>query len=340
MRNSYRVLARRLEASLDKPLCRRLAQDPLAAIQLLGIVVRPMSIAGVTEDCSCDGAFFSRPRSAIGYLPTPGSRRENFTLLHELGHFLVRSNDHVLSDLADMGDDGGKEAEQRVCDAFAGSVLIPDDALDAVLAGRRPEARHLPQLFDGSIGSREACAVRLSERIGCFGYVALLDPVRHEVRFASASPSCPYIWRRGTSLPASHPAWRACENGNRFRGEGEVIWPGGGRRNLWLDAVFDRSLICAVFSEDRYWQAEGLGILSGSSGGKARTIALSGTCRHCGANTWGYKACEKCGDVWCRSCGKCGCGAPAAKERVCSSCFLTKASTQFLAGSDVCNDCR
>ena len=338
MRNGYRALARKLEGSLDERLRRGLARDPRLSIQGLGIVVEPMPITGITEDCSCDGAFFSRPRPVIGYLPTPESRRENFTLLHELGHFLARSNDDVLSELADMGEDGGKEAEERVCDAFAGAILIPKTTVDAVLGGRRPEARHIPQLFAESNGSREACAVRLSERMNCFGYVALLDPGPREVRFASASPSCPYIWRRGTPLPASHPAWRATGK-SHFRGEGEVVWSGGGRKNLWLDAVFDRSVVCAIFAEERYWAGEGLGLLSGASGGPARTIALSGTCKHCGASTWGYKPCEKCGDVRCRSCGKCGCGAKVVADRVCPRCFLVKATTQYRPGSEVCRDC-
>lgn len=73
--------------------------------------------------------------------------------------------------------------------------------------------------------------------------------------------------------PPIHPAWHACGSDNRFRGEGEVIWPSGNRRNLWLDAVYDQSLVCAIFAEDRYWAAEGLGILSGRSAGPARPVA-------------------------------------------------------------------
>lgn len=122
-----------------------------------------------------------------------------------MGTFLARGNDHVLSELADVGDDGGKEAEERVCDAFAGAILIPDTTVDEILAGRQPEAGDLPELFAQSNGSREACSVRLSERIRSLGYVALLDPMRQEVRFASASPSCPYIWRRGSFLPPYIP---------------------------------------------------------------------------------------------------------------------------------------
>jgi transposase-like protein len=61
----------------------------------------------------------------------------------------------------------------------------------------------------------------------------------------------------------------------------------------------------------------------------ARPTAMSGTCRHCGASTWGYTACPACGDVQCRDCGRCGCGAPALATRVCSACHLEKRKGQF-----------
>lgn len=339
MNDRFRALARRLEAKLDSGVRIGLAQDPLAVIRSVGVVVHPLPSRALAQDCTCDGAFFPLPPPAIAYAATPGSRRENFTLLHEFGHYLVREDDDMLSELADVDDDGGQTAEERVCDAFAGRVLVPGDRVDLVLGGRRPEARDLPELFRQSIGSREACAVRLAERVGCFGYVALLDPRKHEVRFASASETCPYIWRRGSRLPPSHPVWRAAGGEGMYRGEGEVVWATG-RRNLWLDAVVEGSVVVAVFSEDRYWPADGLGILGPTSVTSSRGIALSGTCRHCGADTWGYRACDKCGDVRCRSCGKCGCGAKESDERICPKCFLVKNRAQFPAGRQVCLECQ
>ncbi len=332
MNASLNDYARRLEAGLGQNLRNRLATDPRLAIQGVGVRVLPLAVPALTDDCSCDGVFYPFPSPAIGYTATQ-SRRENFTLLHEFGHYLIRSDDELLSDLADM-DDG---AEERVCDSFAGRLLVPDDLIDGVLAGRRPEANDLLLLYKESIASREACAVRLAERIPCLGYVALLDHPRREVRFASPSSVTAYWWRRGTQLPATHPAWRAVSQ-TAYRGEGEVIWPGG-RKNLWLDAVFDGSVVVAVFAEDRYWAAEGLSLKQTEAVTQARGIALSGTCRHCRANSWGYRACDLCGDPVCRSCGKCGCGAPPPLEQACTRCYMIKGSAQFARGSSVCRDC-
>jgi hypothetical protein len=109
--------------------------------------------------------------------------------------------------------------------------------------------------------------------------------------------------------------------------------------NLWLDAVADGRLVHAVFSETRYWSGEGLSVLD-QLPTSARPTAMSGTCRHCGANTWGYTACPACGDVQCRDCRGCGCGAPALATRVCSACHLEKGKGQFRSpASTVCRDC-
>jgi hypothetical protein len=44
--------------------------------------------------------------------------------------------------------------------------------------------------------------------------------------------------------------------------------------------------------------------------------------------------------VRCRSCGRCGCGAPGPATRVCAGCRLEKGKAQFrTATSTICRDC-
>jgi hypothetical protein len=331
----------RLETRLPAALRSGLAIDPHGALSEMGLTVVEMSRVATSEACSVDGAYFSEtygPKPAIGYVRTPGSRRENFTLLHELAHHLVRLDDALLSSLADEGDDRDT-IEERICDAFAGRLLIPEEVVKGVLGGRRPEAKDVRRLFNACLGSREACAVRLAERIRCEGYVALLDRGSNTVRFASTSPETSHAWGRGSPLPSGHPAWRAGGT-ETFRGEGEVVWRSGYRRNLWLDAIEDGPVVVAVFAADRYWPASGLGILSDPSQTRATPILFTGTCRHCGASVWGTRTCDKCGDVTCRSCGRCGCGAATPLVKVCTQCHMKKGKAQFPAGSSVCRDCQ
>lgn len=332
--------ALRLVGQLTPDRQGELAVAPVATLREMGLTVCELDATFTSEGCSCDGAYFPEPyapRPTIGYVRTPRSRREAFTLLHELGHHLVRSDPPLLSAIADDDLDPDR-LEERICDAFAGRLLVPDAILTAVVGQRRPEAADLRRLFDACSGSREACAVRLAEHLRCDGYVALLDRSSHTVRFASPSPECAYAWGRGSPVPSRHPAWHAGDGGV-FRGQGEVAWRSGYRRNLWLDAVGDGPLVVAVFSADRYWSALGLGILDAPSATIATPMLLTGSCRHCGARVWGTRACDKCGDVRCRACGKCGCGAPPLRAKVCARCYMLKNKAQFHPGSSLCREC-
>lgn len=316
---------------------RELASSPFAGVRGAGVRVRAVATSDATDECSCDGAYF-HDQQAICYVATPRSRRENFTVLHEFGHHLVMSDDDLLSELADVDADGGVGAEERICDAFAGRILIPDEAVAAVLVGRRPRAADVQALYNATAGSMEACAVRLAERIGCEGYVALLDRERRQVRFASQSAEFEYVWRRGTSTPIDHPVWQAEVNGT-FVGQGDVVWASRYRKRFWLDAVGAGAIVIAVFSSDCYWPHAGLSILDDPGVTRAAPQAYSGTCRHCGGPAWGTQACEICGDARCRVCKRCGCGAPAPATRTCPRCFLTKGKAQFRTGASVCRDC-
>jgi Zn-dependent peptidase ImmA (M78 family) len=339
MSNPYTLLARRLAASLGDDQRAALARDPRGFLQATGIRVRPLEDVPASELCACDGAFFERPVPNIAYAPTPGSSRERFTLVHEFAHYLIRRHHDILSALHDLDEDAGRVAEERACHAFAGQILVPDEVIERILAGRPPEARHLRDVFTASSGSLEACAVRLAEHLPTNGYVVIADPTERRIRFASPSPSAPYQWGRHTPLPHQHPLWRTHTAG-AYRGQGQVIWASGSRMTLWLDAAADGHLIHAVFSETRYWGGEGLSVLD-QPPTAARPTAMSGSCRHCGADIWGYTACPTCGDVRCRVCSRCGCGAPAATTRVCSVCHLQKGRGQFRSpASTACRDCQ
>jgi hypothetical protein len=336
----YGRLAAVLVADLSDSRLKELATRPLGTIRTLGVRVAQIVVATSSESCSCDGVYVrasaGRP-PAIGYVPTPQSRRENFTLLHELGHHLTRTNDQVLSAVHDLSDDHGRSAEDRVCDSFAAQILLPDSLVERAVGTAMPRAAHLVALVGASKASRPACAVRLAERLPSDGYVLIADTRSRTVSFASPSPSWPYLVRKGSAMDASHPIWKAVADG-AARGQGPIRWPGGSK-NLWFDAVLDEPYVYAVFSESRYWPSSELGILAEPTR-LARPVPLQGTCKHCGSDTWGYRACDKCGDVRCNSCGKCGCGARQVAERMCRSCFMVKGEAQFAAGADVCIDCR
>jgi hypothetical protein len=156
--------------------------------------------------------------------------------------------------------------------------------IERILAGRPPEARQLREVFAASSGSLEACAVRLAEYLPAIGYVVIADPTGWRIRFANPSPGASYQWGRHTPLPDQHPLWRARTTSGPRAGQGRLGVrvaddPVAGRGRRWPARP-------AVFSETRYWSGEGLSVLD-QAPTAARPIAMSGSCRHCGADTWG-----------------------------------------------------
>lgn len=341
IKDPYRPLAGRVRSSIDKELLSGLAADPAVVAPAFGVKVLAWEVVAAGDPCSCDGIYVSEgvTTPVIGYRPTPNSRRENFTVLHELGHHLIRQDDAMLSLLADMGEDGGREAEERVCHAFAAATLVPDDLVTDVLGGSRPGPNHIVDLFHRSTASREVCAIRIAEHIPGMGYAVLADRHTTSIRFAAPSPTCPYVWRRGSVLSRTHPFWKTEPGTGARRCEAAIEWPSGNKLKLWAETIADDRIAYAVMTDDPYIAPESGLTLVGTATTMARPVAMSGSCRHCGADTWGYRACDECGDVHCKHCGRCGCGAREAAELTCSRCYELKAAHLFPTGGGVCVDC-
>ena len=79
--------------------------------------------------------------------------RNYFTLLHELGHYLQRTDTELAINLF-MFDDAAtaKEAEEAACNRFASKALLPDSYIEGLLAERSLDAIFAKDLFE--IGRR------------------------------------------------------------------------------------------------------------------------------------------------------------------------------------------
>jgi IrrE N-terminal-like domain len=145
-----------------------LATDPKrAVVEHLGLRIRH-GAPGVDRGFGgwCDGLSVTDDDQII-YQPTPSSRRENFTVLHEAGHHLSERDERLLN-WAHQRPDPGQELE-RISDYFAAAILPPQELIQRVLAGGPVEAQHLPLLYQQSTASREVCAIALADQLGCEG---------------------------------------------------------------------------------------------------------------------------------------------------------------------------
>jgi Zn-dependent peptidase ImmA (M78 family) len=110
---------------LDSHIHARFAASPLSVLREdLGLRVEGVEhLANRRDDGgACDGVSFLQD-GVILYAPTPYSRRENFTLAHELGHWLVDQVEEVIDWLADQQEP--QRLLETVCDRIAQGLFTP-----------------------------------------------------------------------------------------------------------------------------------------------------------------------------------------------------------------------
>jgi Zn-dependent peptidase ImmA (M78 family) len=110
-----------------------------------GLRVREQDLLAQHRDAGgwCDGISFLDD-GVVLYAPSPNSRRENFTLTHELGHKLAEEDDDALDWLANR--DHPERDLERLCDLIAARLLLPDTLIAQILDRRPPEAVHIGAL--------------------------------------------------------------------------------------------------------------------------------------------------------------------------------------------------
>lgn len=120
----------------------------------------------------CDGVSFF-DSGVVVYAQQHG-RRDNFTLAHELGHFLVFDDTDALNWIADQPDPG--RTLEQVCEEIAAQLLIPRSKVDEIVGDGPLRARHVADLYEDTNASRHASAIALSRRLPCEGFLATIDP--------------------------------------------------------------------------------------------------------------------------------------------------------------------
>jgi len=202
---TLKVHAGRLAAEIPDGVRQALALDPVDALRReFAIDVVPVDELRRSRGDGgwCDGVSLTTGR-VICYAPTPGSRRQNFTLLHELGHILVNEDNEAIDWLADRPNPSSDL--ERLCDAIAADVLLPASTIASVLANDAPSPGHLRQLYASSRASEEVCAIALAARLPARGAVVLIQRRTATVTFASSSGWPPLSIPRGLAVPARHP---------------------------------------------------------------------------------------------------------------------------------------
>jgi hypothetical protein len=323
---------------LPQGLAARFAESPNTTLcDDLGLTVRPVDhLDRIREDGGlCDGVSYLSD-GVILYRRT-GNRRENFTLAHELGHWLVDQGDEVYDWLAEQTEPA--KLLETVCDRIAQKLLLPAATVAQVVGGGPVSARHVAELVEATKASRPACAIALASRLSGLGAVVIIDKPTEQVAYASVQPDPEQGWPKvfpwpGQSVPAGHPFKRLQDAATLTR---QTFWQTqwGARADYYVDAVADRRRIVAVFSATDVWGAERLHIdapreFDDRPEWEIRCCGQTRTVR-------GYP-CPDCGEPFCPSCQRCRCDRRARSEVTCSRCFLSYQAHLVVDG--LCEECR
>lgn len=325
---------------LSENLRKQFAARPLETLRVgLGLQAEAVDHSANRRDDggACDGVSFLQD-GVILYAPTPNSRRENFTLAHELGHWLVEQVGELYDWLLDQREPA--RMLETLCDRIAQRLLLPETVIDSVIAGRPMRAHHVADLYQASHASHPVCAIGLAQRLPHLGAVVVVDRTGGKVRYASVRPDLEEGWPvvfpwPGQSVPAGHPVRNMSPGGELTR---KTFWstPWGARGDYYIDAVSDDKRIIAVFSDIDIWGAESLHIDQARDFDRRPVFEI-----HCCGQirtVRGYP-CQDCRQPHCPECGNCRCQRIAQREQLCAgTCYLKFQPHLLIDG--LCEECR
>lgn len=256
-------------------------------------------------DCSVAGGYRESPPTLV-VTQSMSVRRQHFTLLHELGHHLQRT-DLTLGE-AVLAHSEPDLFEEAACDAFAARILLPDDMVASVLGVEGPSARSAVELFALSNASRAAISVRLAGLLVSAGVVAVVDETGAVTFAATRGGVFP---PRRTSDQTSNPLVRTMLERRDdaevvTRNDAHIRYGNGGTSNtLYGQAAWvgDRMIMLMV-EEAAPW--------------------LTYSPPRDGTATFGRMQAEERAEP---------------QARLCEGCWLMKHPTQFDIDADVCREC-
>lgn len=318
----------------------RFAADPIGAVES-AFGIRATASPSLTkrrgDGGACDGVSFLDD-GILFYAPTPHSKRDSFTIAHEVGHHLVNSDDAVSGWVYDQDDH--EAILETICDRVAQQLLLPPDSVEAFLEARMPRAQDVLDLYEGSAASRPVCAIAIAQHLPRFGAVVIIERATMTVTSSSihADPQrgWPFIYPwPGQIVPLGHQLRNVADGSDVIR---RVSWRGRfgvAREDFYVNALGTQNGIIAVFSADDVWGAPELARLPERAWDTRPS--LSGNCCGRSFQVKGYP-CPTCRKAICPQCGKCPHERADASDINCSICFTLKPPRRVVDG--VCDVCR
>lgn len=301
--------------------------DPVAALDRIPALEVEWTTRPPAGACQLGGTYDGRRSPALirireeRYLS-----RNNFTAMHELGHHLLYLNETWQYDVLPGLGGRARIVEEKIVNAFAAKILIPDSAIDAFL-GHDVTPQGVFELADATSASLTACCIAALGRPG--DRLVLIGDPDGRVSFADSNG---HPYNPGRKLPQpllARAAERAGEKGRSTMKGGEGIRYSSGRAytDVEMRVAVRGAVVVAVVTttppDGRIHADAGWGELCGNCG--TEFVA---------ANSPGY--CQKCGQWKCPACRTCGC---APQPAICTKCFQTLSVEDMARGRSVHEEC-
>lgn len=139
-----------------------LGDDPLVALQEYDEVA--VSIEENLRPGGCGGGGYYRPDPPTIHLHRATGRRDNFTVLHELGHHVQQRHSAWSWVLMDIPPDERRSVEEAVANHFAAQILMPVSQDDRDASAHHP-ADVMAGIFARTTASRAAALQRVREML-------------------------------------------------------------------------------------------------------------------------------------------------------------------------------
>lgn len=305
-----------------------LGSDPLGTLsRSTGIKVE---IEDDLVDTGCGGGGYYRPSPPTIHLHPAAYRRDNFTLLHELGHHLQQTHDQWGFALIDMADGVRRKIEEQVSDQFAAQVLMPVGAGDRLDASLHP-ADVMAGLFARLEASRPAIMMRVLEMLPAGSRwilaVADLDGVVTAAASTYDDPQPPKGlaqegFRRVAAEAVDSAVRREFHEGIEYK-TGSIL------DDLRVEAALD-------YEERFVFLALRPTTVNGSGTWKYQSQECSSpVCGKTFQTRMSSGRCDSCTDFKCPNCNRCSCTAPPRPTR-CPSCFTEYSVAEMASGNHEC----
>ncbi len=331
-------------ADYDDAFRDRFASDPLRVMTselMLSVVAAEHLVERRDDGGACDGMSFLKD-GVILYAPSHNSRRQYFTLAHELGHLLVERTDEIFDWLAQQPSP--EVALESLCDLIAQRLLLPSSLIGRVVGDGPATAQHAIDLEAASTVSLPVAAIALARQLPGLGAVVVcrfdFGSGDQRVQYASVRPDPQRGWPKvypwpGQIVPAGHPLKSIMKGGAR---RCKTTWatPWGATSDFYMDAIAtDDGRVVAVFADADLWSITRLHLDAERDFDRRmeRTVACCGATRV----ARGFP-CQRCGQLACPKCGMCKCQRDDAASVACASCWLVYRPDLLVDG--LCENCR